>query len=405
MLYYHRWASLLAGLLILYVAVTGVMTQSMDLFAQMTHQPASNPSLQEFHQHLNGTDNYAVVSDPDYAAQSLPSGLNIEGALSRLAQAARKAAPGQLMRFIELRMVGNRVAGHVLMGRQHLLFDLVSGARLPDASLPPANPNGITPEWRSQIKSWHKFDFNRFTLQKLTILNFLAGIAVGVLTITGLIHYYRLLKVRRKIGKPELFWSAGGVWRKLHRWTATVSFVIVLYLAGTGVLMSVSDLGAAYAEWKSPRDQRAVNPDKADFSSPLEDAELLPMARTTLAAYEAAHRDIPIKVLRLRYFVGYAQGVVVTGENAPAQHVFNTVDGREMSENEPGYPTWNFPFGWQWHQDVKRLHRGDFFGLSGNWLEWLGGVSLIYFAISGLWMYYQLWAKRAKANRRSIVWR
>jgi len=405
MLYVHRWATLAVGLLLVYIAVTGLWMQSMDLFAQVTHQPASNPTVQEFHQHLNGTDNYAVVSDPDYTSRALPDGLNYAAALVKSASIARGEFPAAPMRLIELRMIGDKVAALVKTGDGRRLYDVATGGRLPDTQLPPDNPNKINPGLRAEMKSWHKFAFNKFLLQKASILNLLAGIGVGFLMVTGSIHYVRLLKVRRKIRKPQLFWSAGGFWRKFHRWVALVSFVLVAYLVVTGMLMAVSDLGAAYAEWKSPRASRPKNPDTADFSTPLSDAEIPTMAQATLAAFRSAYPGIPIRVLRVRYFAGYSQGIVVTGQAAPEQHVFDTRNGRELSLTEPGYPVTNFPFGWQWHQTVKKFHRGDIFGLSGNWLEWLSGAALLYLSASGLWMYWQMWRRRAGAGKRDIVWR
>jgi uncharacterized iron-regulated membrane protein len=405
MLYVHRWASLIVGLLVIYIAVTGLWMQSMDLFAHTTNQPSSDPTIQEFRQHLNGTDNYAVVSEPDYTSRSLPAGLDIEQSLARIAATARAAAPGQPMRFVELRMIGNRAAAVVKMGDGRFLYDVQTQKRMPDALLPPANPNEITHGLRASMKSWHKFAFNKFMLQKASIFNLIAGIGVLVLMYTGITHYLRLLKARRKVRKPELFWSAGGFWRKFHRWTATVSAVLILYLVVTGMLMAVSDLGAAYAEWKSPRTSRPKNPDSADYSSPLKDAELAAMTRATIAAFAGGHQGVPIRVFRLRYFAGYPQGAIVTGEDSPVQHVYDTRNGRELSLTEPGYPITNFPFGWQWHQTVKQFHRGDFFGRGGNWLEWLSGISLLYLSVSGLWMYYGMWRKRANTGRPKIVWR
>jgi len=405
MLYWHRWASLLAGIVILYIAITGLWMQSLDLFAQIRHAPTSDPTIQEFRQHLNGTDNYAVISDPDYVSRALPTGLDGPGTLVKVANDARRAAPDAPMRLIELRMTGDQLTGHVAMGKKHMLFDAQNGQRLPDTLLPPINPNAINPGLRPEIKSWHKFAFNKVLLQKASTINLLAAFAVFTLMVTGLTQYVRLLKVRRKIGKPDLFWSAGGTWRKLHRWAAVVFSVIILWLTFTGMLMAISDIGAAYAEWKSPRDQRPMNPDKSDYSSPIKDSEIPGMAQATLTAFNRDHAGVPMRVLRLRYFAGYAQGVVVTGETQPVQHVYNTKDGREMGVTEPGYPITNFPFGWQWHQAVKKLHRGDYFGLTGNWIEWLGGVALLYFSVSGLVMYWQMWRKRVATGRKDIVWK
>lgn len=427
MLYIHRWISVLAGVVIIYICITGLTMQSMDLFANLTHQPASNPTIQEFRQHINGPDNFAVISDPDYTASVLPADLDKYAALMRVAAAGRAEVPGQPMRLIELRMAGDRPAGQVKMGEKRLLYDALTGARLPDSQLPPANPNEITQGLRSETKNWHKFAFNQFLLQKASIINLLAGMAISTLMVTGLIQYFRILKRRRSAGKPELFWSGGGVWRRFHRWTALVSALLVVYLVTTGMLLAVSDIGAAIAEvymprkvgggyWRTLHDTgddagqhrliaRAVHPDNGDYSSPIADADIRAMTTATTAAFERDHHGTPIKVFRLRYYAGYSQGAVVTGEDPPLQHVYDTTNGRELSATEPGYPISNFPFGWRWHQTVKKFHRGDIMGRGGNILEWLSGAALLYLASSGLWMYFDLWRKRANSGKRQIIWR
>ncbi|MDE1182595.1 PepSY-associated TM helix domain-containing protein [Paraburkholderia sp.] len=427
MLYIHRWISVVAGLVIIFICVTGLTMQSMDMFANVTHQPASNPTIQEFRQHLNGPDNYAVISDPDYTASVLPVGLDKYAALVRVAAAGRAAEPGQPMRLVELRMVGNRVAGQVKMGGKRLLYDALTGARLPDSQLPPADPNEISKGLRAETKNWHKFAFNQVLLQKASTVNLVAGTAVISLMVTGLIQYFRMLNRRQSAGKAQMFWSGGGFWRKFHRWTALVSVVLVIYLVTTGMLLAVSDIGAGIAEVYMPRNlgggywrnlhdtgddagrhrlvARPVHPDNGDYSSPIADADIQAMTTATTAAFERDQPGTPIKVFRLRYFAGYSQGVIVTGENPPLQHVYDTTNGRELSETEPGYPISNFPFGWQWHQTVKKFHRGDIFGLGGNVFEWLSGAALLYLASSGLWMYFSLWRRRAKSGKRQIVWR
>jgi uncharacterized iron-regulated membrane protein len=76
-----------------------------------------------------------------------------------------------------------------------------------------------------------------------------------------------------------------------------------------------------------------------------------------------------------------------------------------MSMSERGYPTLGFPFGWELHQRMKRLHRGDFFGMPGRWLDSLGGLAMLYLLLSGAVMYGQLLARRAKSGRRELIWK
>jgi uncharacterized iron-regulated membrane protein len=141
-----------------------------------------------------------------------------------------------------------------------------------------------------------------------------------------------------------------------------------------------------------------------DASSPLKDAELPGMLKVTLDAERAGAGDVPIKVVRLRYYAGMPQGVVVTGGDDNKQMVFNAQTGRAVSETEPGYPPAGFPFGWQAHQLAKDVHRGGIVGLSGRVMDLFAGLSMFFLSVSGIWIYVDLWRRRRKSGQSSPVW-
>jgi uncharacterized iron-regulated membrane protein len=86
------------------------------------------------------------------------------------------------------------------------------------------------------------------------------------------------------------------------------------------------------------------------------------------------------------------------------QVVFNAATGHRAGLTEPGYPPTGFPFGWQAHQLAKQIHRGSYFGLSGRWMDFFGGVAIIYLSISGAVMYAQMWNRRRRAGRGALLW-
>ena len=141
-----------------------------------------------------------------------------------------------------------------------------------------------------------------------------------------------------------------------------------------------------------------------DASSPIKDAELGAMLHVTIAALQLDLPKTPIKVIRLRYFGGMPQGVVVTGGDTTKQVVFNAQTGKAVSESEPGYPPAYFPFGWQAHQIAKDVHRGGIIGLPGRFMDLFAGLSLIYLSISGGVMYFNLWRARRRGGRTAMFW-
>ena len=141
-----------------------------------------------------------------------------------------------------------------------------------------------------------------------------------------------------------------------------------------------------------------------DPSSPLKDAELPGMLKVTVDSERTYAGDVPLKVIRLRYYAGMPQGVLVTGGADNKQMVFNAQTGRAVSETEPGYPPVGFPFGWQAHQLAKDVHRGGILGLPGRFMDLLAGLSMLYLSVSGIWIYIDLWKRRRKAGKAALVW-
>ena len=401
MMRWHRLVVLLTGLLLAWMAVTGTGIQVADMRALVTHAPETDPDMLLLRQHHNGPPNYFVVTAPDYTAPALPTGLDLQAAIQRAAQLGRAAAPEAGMRLVELRKYDGKVSAHVQMNERHMAFDLESGAPLPDNALPPAPLPGDFTSPRQEFKALHRFNFMG---RAATVPDLIAGLAFLVLIVTGLIHYLRVFRQRRRIGKAGWFWRGGGLWRELHRWASIVSLVVIVSLSITGTLLSINSIGSAiYQQFYLPRG--APNPFISDYSFPLSDSELIPMTNATLTAFRHTRPDSGIKVLRLRYFAGYAQGIVVAADKGTTQLVYNTATGAEMGLAEKGYPDMGFPFGWEWNQRLKRIHRGDIIGMSGRWLVTISAFAVVYLAISGLVLYYQAWRRRYRSGRRALLWK
>ncbi len=280
-----------------------------------------------------------------------------------------------------------------------LVFAALLAAELPAADLPPPPPGGDVRATRAVFKYLHRF---QFVGTYWPILMALLSIGMVVLVVTGLVHYLKLYRMRARAGRRQAFWKGGDWWRRLHRWTALAASALVIWVTLTGLALSVDSVGSIVHQ--ALNGKRAPDALSGDRSSPITDGELAGMTRTTLAAFAKAEPDTGIKVLRLRYFAGYPQGAVVAADADTSQHIFNGRTGARMRMWEQGYPDLSFPTGWEYHQKLKQLHRGDLFGLTGRWLQLAGGVSLLYLAISGLYMYHQLWSRRRKAGRGAPVW-
>ena len=395
----HRSLAVLAVIAGLYIGLTGTFIQMIDLHAIFTGAPITDPDVAAIHDGEAGPANFQVLVNADYTAPDLPTGLDFSASLARVMASARAAGGKAPVSFVELRMVGGKPLGRVASAGHVLGIDPGSGAVLvgPGAAPPVMLPAGANASLRNAVKNIHRMTaYGNYGI----FLFLLLAMLLGAMIFTGLVQHSRLLRAHGRPGSGAR-WFAGGGWRVLHR---TVSFAAALFLSVvviTGIFEALGSAGISV--------DRMIHHGKrpglvADVSSPLTDAELPRMLHATLASFTGLYPGTPLKILRLRYFAGMPQGVVVTGGADVRQVVINTATGGTASLTEPGYPFTGQTFGWQADQIVKKIHRGDFIGLGGRVMSLLTGLSLIFLSLSGGVMYFKMWKQRRRAGQTGLFW-
>jgi uncharacterized iron-regulated membrane protein len=400
----HRIVGTIILVFTLYFAVTGSIIQLVDLHAIASHAAATDPEMLAIRESIYGTGNYAIILATDYTAAALPQNYDFGAALATLLKTARLTVGDQApLKFVELRVIDGKPVGLVQAADRIARFDPATGALLPNPPAPPPVPPA--PSLHDKVKQWHSL---RVIGHWMNWLNALIGIGLFVMIIIGLVLYFQLLRTRSRAGLNAAFWFGGGWWRSLHRWVSVTAAVFLIFVSVTGTLLSIDSfsLGIYQLTHKSAgKYSRFPIGTMADFSAPLPDSRLSSMLQTTLSAYRGQASTTPIKVLRLRYFSGYPQGVIVAGSGDDTiQLVFNAETGWRMSMTEPGYPKTAFPFGWEEHELVKQIHRGDAFGVPGRLMDLFAGFSLVFLSVSGLVMYLDLLRKRRRGGRTELFW-
>ncbi len=393
----HRFVAVIAVLFAIYIASTGILIQLMDLRALLSHAPASDSTMQAIRVGIDGPPNFQVIREPDYSADPLPANFNFDIALETVVKSGRMAIGDASINFLELRMADGKPVGQIASQGRLFRFDAVSGAVVgasSEVSLPPLS----TPSLRNTVKDIHRM---RVFSQWALIVDAMAGATMLVMIFTGLVLYFRLLAARVRLGRTDPFWFAGGWWRTLHRAVAVIAATFLVVIALSGIVLATSSVGVAINTVMQGGKRPGLT---VDVSAPLMDAELPAMLHSTLSAYHSASPGTPVKALRLRYFAGMPQGVIVTGGEITRQLVYNTATSRSAGLSGPGYPETGMPFGWQVTQLAKKIHRGDFIGLSGRWMSLLTGLSLLYLSISGAVIYFELWNRRRQKGRRELFW-
>jgi uncharacterized iron-regulated membrane protein len=393
----HRITSLFVLLVTLYLGVTGTVIQVIDLKTLLRHAPATDPDMMAIREDKDGPDSFEVLGTDDYTTALLPASFDFQAALPRLMDAARAAMGGTPLDFAEIRMSESGPVGQVKSGKQLLRVDFATGQSQSSMETRHERP----PSLRNDIKHIHRMTtFGDWALW----INPIVGIALGMFVITGVVMYWRLFSARKRIKRPQWFWKAGDWWRTLHRWSSIVASLFILVIALSGTWLAVESLIFGYY-MSAHRPAPGMPFVHQSGVEPLPDAQLPRMLSTTLTAYRSSLADQPLKVVRLRVYGGMEQGVLVVGMGDDTQQVvFNAATGHRAGLTEPGYPPTGFPFGWQAHQLAKQIHRGSYFGLSGRWMDFFGGVAIIYLSISGAVMYAQMWNRRRRAGRGALLW-
>lgn len=392
-------------ILCLYLACTGTLIQLIDLHSIITQVPATDPNIRAMREGFSGPPNFQVIRPSDYSAPVLPN-LESPFASGSVLTSARKQLDGASMKFFELRISEARPTVFVQGGKNLFAIDGASGQLVGKTDAPP--PEKAPPDaLRNEVKNLHKF---LFWGKRALAINYLVMAGLGTLVVTGLCLYWKVYSVRRsKLQKAGLFWSAGGFWRSFHRHISILASLFILTIAITGTEITYETLHRQQYEMDHPKltpsgKTEFVDGREGDKSSPLNDDELPIMWNVVTRSYLNEFPGATPRAIRLRYFAGIPQGVVITGGKEADQLVFNAKSGEVMGQYEPGYPPTGFPFGWHVHQLAKNIHRGDIIGLPGRAMSLLGGLSLMYLSLSGIYMYWDMWRRRREVGQGALVW-
>jgi uncharacterized iron-regulated membrane protein len=403
----HRVGAIVAVLLMLWLGGTGSWMQLLDLKTVLSHaSPDTDPTALSMVEGMWGPGNFTVIQLSDFKAAALSKDFDINAGMQTVLQAVRAPRPlegdanaavpenqFEPITWIELRVVDGMPIGQVMAGTALEAFNARTG--VPVTAVPQQQlPQGrlLPYSLRQKLKTLHRF-WNRDDRPGV-FFEFLAGLVLWTLLITGLVMYFKLLSARARSGRRQWFWLTGGTWRGLHRSISVLAAVFLMCIAFSGTWIGFESSWSAFHRGGGVRTQ----------SSLLPVDEVQSLTATTVQAMQRLHPDTPIKAIRLRTVGQMKQGVVITGGEQTDQLLFDAGNGQPASLTEPAYPKSNFPFGVQVHENIKHFHSGEMFGISGQLMNLFAGSSLLFLSISGLIVYFDMWSKRKKIGRKGFVW-
>jgi hypothetical protein len=202
--------------------------------------------------------------------------------------------------------------------------------------------------------------------------------------------------------------------RFLHRCVALFAVTFLLVFTATGLIIG-SDEVALRLSGKLPPDFEANGlsltaapsswPGAESAGEPIAAQELARMLAVGIAGAERMAPGRKLLVLKLRTAHGMKQAIVWTDQLIPQQYVFDTSSGALVTPDSAGQQSTGYLWPWPVHQMAKRIHRGDLLGLSGRCIDIAAALSLLFLAISGAAMYWDLYSRRGRSGRRGLFWR
>jgi uncharacterized iron-regulated membrane protein len=202
--------------------------------------------------------------------------------------------------------------------------------------------------------------------------------------------------------------------RYLHRCVAVFAVAFLLLFTATGLIIG-SDEIALHLSGKLPPDFEAngltlqaasANQLSTETAAePITPEELQHMLAAGILGAARVAPDRRLLLVKLRIENGMKQAIVWTDQYIPQQYVFDTSTGALVTPDSPGQQSTGYMWPWPVHQMAKRIHRGDLLGLPGRVIDVLAGLSLLFLAISGAVMYWDMLARRHRSGRRDWFWK
>jgi uncharacterized iron-regulated membrane protein len=386
----HRWLMTVFFFTLLYWVASGLLMASYD---------ATDPQQVWA---IEGGGPGAMLNAVVASSAALPDPTGLVDGVAR----AQSALGTLAVASVELRMAGDlvRLQFADASGSRDTLarFNAVTGEPITQRQAE-GNPDATAPAYvtkRNNLKTWHRGNAAGLIGQ---FVGLFTGLALVTLAITGIVLYLQIWRVRRRakglMSNRAFFWSAReSSWRTLHRWIAIISAAFVLNIAISGTILAASEIklrlflehGIGSAPYPRPSPLPPVSTAKLPVNVNV-------MLQTAWQAARNMDANRPVTAIQLVYRDGIAKSLVTVGGEQPATLAFDATAGTAVSDWATAGHQVGSGYYADWHQFVKRLHRGDVIGnFKGRYIDLTAGLALLYLVVSGGIMYLQQRGQRTR---------
>lgn len=180
------------------------------------------------------------------------------------------------------------------------------------------------------------------------------------------------------------------MFRQLHRWTSLPLILFLMLVLVTGVYLQIEEV-AGLVGGKAGGPPAASNP-----VAPLTSEQIAAQLDEAIAKARAAEPDFVPKRIELTIEPGrQATRFAVQPRGGPFVEV-DHASGEVRAEMNPELP---------WHVIFIRLHTGAMLGPAGIVIVFLSSLVLLFLAVSGGVLYWQMWRNRAGRGRGALFWK
>jgi len=424
----HRVTGVIVMIFLVYLSITGLIIQAIDLRLVFLHRPQIDPDIINVLERQGGE--FKIVTAADKTAQALPAALDINAALQRVVKSARIALGDAPLRFVEIRMLDGNLVGSIQTAQLNASFDGGTGALLGQSPVAPLPAVTSIDRFRYKVKEFHRMTiYGSWALW----INMVVGLSLFLIVVSGITLYLRMWSERRRQGRASFIWVGGegkqDDWKRaVHRWVGLTAAAFFLVIAFSGEWLAYESLVFGYRMQHAMQQRRAMSANGGGQSAArpagagqnemgpsgqggnrssqpqlLKDADIPALLSVTLNSERQAANGAPIKAVRIRAFDNAPQGVVIAGDGRDTrQFSFDAKTGHPVI-NDPMAGNANFPWGWDAHQLGKSIHRGSYFGTWARFVDFFAGLALLYLSINGLALYIDYRKERWRTKKAEMV--
>lgn len=181
------------------------------------------------------------------------------------------------------------------------------------------------------------------------------------------------------------------MFRKLHRWTSLPLIIFLVLVLVTGVYLQVEEVaGLVVGEESAPAPAAGVP------APPPTSDEIAAQLATALAKAREAEPGFVPRRIELKVAPGQqSTRLAVQPRGGPFVEV-DHASGQVRAEMNPEMPL---------HVIFIRLHTGAMLGPAGIVITFLSSLVLLFLAVSGGVLYWQMWRNRAARGRGAVFWK